>query len=380
MSKIVSMSSGAIDPIAQTKRVFFRPDTDTTSILKVGHAVCYNSDIVGDHKERAGVVRPPTDEHLGGAGTAYAEGAQTYTGRLFIVERPTTENQQAFAGIVKCLGPKAGADGDMIEIFVPNGAVVPVWTDCDCEINQTILALEDDNYVLTTSGWGRPIGVAMEDVDRSSIPGLCWAKISDTQFIRQGTDNTPLTVANEEDTCVMLNRIYVESAQTAGSFNLVDFQGILNGTGGFGGGMVKFRAELNAVASDTCQCLSAGLTIDASGVTTIAGFTYCNSAIHAGIGTSGEPNLTNANLSCFSATYYADEDGGAPAYVHVLHIHAGASVPAPVFDGLFRVFNAGDISDYAGANGIAAAAGDIMIPVVIGTTTYYLVAFQDDDT
>ena len=51
MVKITSMSSGAIDPIAQSKRVFFRPDSDTDTI-RVGQLVCYNSDIEGDHKER----------------------------------------------------------------------------------------------------------------------------------------------------------------------------------------------------------------------------------------------------------------------------------------------------------------------------------------
>jgi len=175
MSKIVSMSSGAIDPITQTKRVFWRPNTATT-VAKVGQPVSYNVDAVADHKER---TVDPT--HIGLTQDTYAEGEQEFTGRLFCVEEVDISNAYAFAGIIKCLGPEAGADGDFIEIFVPNdnGMVVPVWTDKSVALKDKAY-LEDGEQTLvnaTQAGMGACVGYFLETIDRSSTAGLAWAKI-----------------------------------------------------------------------------------------------------------------------------------------------------------------------------------------------------------
>ncbi|KKK76918.1 hypothetical protein LCGC14_2858820, partial [marine sediment metagenome] len=176
MSRIQNMGVGAYDVGCRTKRVFFRPTT-ATDIIKVGEAVCYNSDLVGDHKERTSVP-----SHLGsGSFTTYAEGVQSYTARLFVVEQPTEgANLVHFAGIVKSLGEKAGGDGDFIEIFqLTEGAIVPVYTDANCVINQTVLGVADGAYTLSQdTGDGDPlgIGVAVETINRST-PGLCWMRM-----------------------------------------------------------------------------------------------------------------------------------------------------------------------------------------------------------
>ena len=163
MTQIVSMSSGAIDPIAVAKRVFFRPATSSDKI-KVGDSVCYNWDISSDHKER---TVDPT--HFGLTIDTYAEGEQEFTGRMFIVEKPDSENLQNYAGVVKCLGPKAGADGDMIEIWIPNGAMVPVRAGVYCYKGVTVLAIQDGSYSLETPIYGTEsatVAIAMETIDR----------------------------------------------------------------------------------------------------------------------------------------------------------------------------------------------------------------------
>lgn len=175
MSKISSMSSGAIDPIACSKRVFWRPNTATT-VAKVGQPVSYNVDAVADHKER---TTDPT--HIGLTKDTYAEGSQEFTGRLFCVEEVDIVNAYAFAGIIKSLGPKVGADGDMIEIFVPsdNGMVVPVYTDKSVALKDKVY-LEDGEQTLvnaTQAGMGACVGYFLETIDRSSTAGLAWAKI-----------------------------------------------------------------------------------------------------------------------------------------------------------------------------------------------------------
>ncbi len=166
------MGVSGIDPIAQKKRVVFRPSTASDTI-RVGDSVCYNSDLAADYKERSS--NPVS------AGTTYAEGAQTYNARLFIVEKPAEANLNQFAGIVAALGSKAGADGDFIEIYTPvEGAVVPVYTDANCVINQTVLGAADGAYTLSQdTGSGDPlgIGVAVETIDRSNTNGLCWMRM-----------------------------------------------------------------------------------------------------------------------------------------------------------------------------------------------------------
>jgi len=200
------MSSGAIDPITQTKRVFWRPVTDTT-VLKIGQPVCYHSDSVLDHKDR---TADPT--HLGLRVDTYAEGAQDKTARLFCVEEPLTANLHAFAGICKCLGPKAGADGDMIEIFTPvEGAIVPVWTDQNCVLDRTIVGILDASADITKPGY--PVGIAKETVDYSAVDGTVWMEFR--KFVHDNT-NAMLQIDDDNTTAVRLHQINVEFLQTAG--------------------------------------------------------------------------------------------------------------------------------------------------------------------
>lgn len=185
MSKIQNMGVGAYDVGCRTKRVFFRPATPGDTI-RVGQLVCYNSDLARDHKERASAP-----SHLGSSSyTTYAEGAQSYTARLFIVEKPKSANLAHFAGIVKSLGEKGGADGDFIEIFqLTEGAIVPVYVDANCVINETIIGvlldsytgasyvLDGSNYVQNNDVSPLAFGMAVETVDRDTVNGFVWVRL-----------------------------------------------------------------------------------------------------------------------------------------------------------------------------------------------------------
>jgi len=235
MSKIVSMSSGAIDPIAQTKRVFWRPVTTDTA-LRTGDPVCYKLDAV-DHKER---TVDPT--HLGLTEDTYAEGSQEMTGRLFSVEEPLIDNIDAFAGIVKSLGPKAGADGDMIEIFVPNGAIVPANVVLTATVaGRTILAVmvgtrtlgsptkDIPNYGATAgTNDSKVVGIAMETL---AAAGLCWVKLDDKLFTHLGGNigNELQVAAGAVD--VTINQMNVDFKLTAGHCQMLHYRAKLSGTG-----------------------------------------------------------------------------------------------------------------------------------------------------
>ena len=165
-----------IDTVAERKRVVWRPKTAAT-VAKVGQPVSYNSDITADWKELT--INRLTGDFGGENATAYAEGAQAYNGRFLIVEEVSVDEPSAFAGIIAVLGSKKGADGDIIEIYIPNGAVVPVYTDKNI-VRLDRLYLEDGEQTFvnaTQAGMGPCVGIAYETVDRSSTAGLVWAKI-----------------------------------------------------------------------------------------------------------------------------------------------------------------------------------------------------------
>ena len=373
MSKVASMSSGAIDPIAQTKRVFWRPVTSTT-VLKVGQPVCYNSDAVVDHKER---TSDPT--HLGLIDDTYAEGAQDFTGRLFIVEEPLTANLMSLAGFVKSLGPKAGADGDMIEIFVPNGAILPVRIDQSVTLDATVLGIRDG--VADLSYPGRPIGVAKETIDRGT-PGLCWVKIDPNMFVYQsGNANTGLTgyvanimqntyIATSGTVCGLMIHTTASGAVTTSqnAWSVLSYLAVSGGSTGTG----YYRASLS-------QLVLSG--------------TYNNGALYmygAHVQVTGTPTLTHvqrvAGLSVEYATtipttgdndvvfLYANPSGGdLDSFVHMFGDGEKAEV-------IWKFSGCGGLSTSVlikkgGTGGMWTNTGTWMqIPIDIDGTTYYIPA------
>lgn len=290
MSKIVSMSSGAIDPIAQSKRVFWRPATPAT-VLKVGQPVCYHSDSIYDHKDRS---KDPT--HLGLTEDTYADGAQDKTARLFCVEEPLTANLNAFAGICKVLGPKAGADGDMIEIWKPNGAVLPCWIDQNVKLDETILGIRNGEADVSYPGEdytnpGRPIGIAKETYNRSADAnnGLVWVKVDPNMFSFQyGISDTAYL---KMDGGHPVNKQYVEMVDTTPLIGFLQDSRLL------------YTAEMTAG-----QLTVANIYLDFKGTNSAAGQTFVRGAVCL-------LNLSECTLTSAGAVYAGlqAQIGGEPA-------------------------------------------------------------------
>lgn len=372
MSKIVSMSSGAIDPINVTKRVFWRPVTSTT-VLKVGQPVCYNSDAVVDHKER---TADPT--HLGLTLDTYAEGAQDFTGRLFIVEEPLTANLHAFAGIVKSLGPKAGADGDLIEIFKPvEDAVVPVWCAQNCTLDRTIMGIRNGQADIDYPG--RPIGVAIETKDRSSTDGMVWMKFKsfDYSVINAGGDaTTNALIVNDEGTTssVLINSVNVRFDGSATYNRVLYMVGELNGGGAALNGMFKFRTYVSSTMTSLVQVLCANLHVKDAGVL-LSGSGEYNSAVYATVETettTTDADFSNVDVVAYQAAYYVDEATGAPDNAYVLGVPSGHASGFD-WDGLLIAQDAAAIGAIAASGDITFSSADYLIPVKIGNTVYYFV-------
>lgn len=359
MTKIVSMSSGAIDPIAQSKRVFWRPATDTT-VLKVGQPVCYHSDSILDHKDRS--IDPV---HIGLRRDSYSEGAQDKTARLFCVEEPLEANLNAFAGICKVLGPKAGADGDMIEIWIPNGSILPCWIDQSVTLDETILGIRDGEADVSypgngTTNPGKPIGVAKETIDRGT-PGLCWVKvdpnmfsfqygISDTAYLKvQGSHPVNKQYVEITTTAPVIgflqdNRLLYEAVMASGQLSVANIYLHFKGTNS-AAGATYLRPIVSLLHLDACTLTSASAVyaaIHAQIGGTPSSFTTCDQCcalwVEAGLGKSPDGGQYSAMyinhggtidtlgtvmfIKCPDTDYFikfsGQEEGGANHFIYAM--------------------------------------------------------------
>ena len=362
MSKISLMGSGAFDVYCPTKRVYFRPAAPADTI-RVGDQICYNSDSILDHKERAA-----DPSHLGLTQDTYEEGAQEFTGRLFIVEKPATANLHAYAGVVKSLGPEAGGDGDMIEIWVPTeGAIVPVMSDQNCTNERTIIGVRNGAY--EASYPGRAIGVAVETKDRSSVDGLIWMKFK--SFIWQFGDDSALTIDDEgSGNDVTLNKIKVTSALTTGSVNMLSL--VLNtvntdggsmmyweygNTGTGAGGMKLINAYVEAagtaIASDVVGMKMQVNLLAGSGSTTAATIMAIFAKVHVKASTG-----THEGAVC-AGRFSLGLDTAVTGIVAQLEFeHTGSQTPDYLFDAIY-----GDSIAYTADTSGTNQAGAIKIRI-----------------
>ena len=133
------------------------------------------------------------------------------------------DNISAFAGVVAKGGWVGRTGPRVIDIYVPNGAVVPVRAGLDCVTGRTVLAVHTNEQELTTPHrrYALPVGVAWETVTHSdSSPGLVLAKLAPNMFMRQIGDLGSLLIDNEDTTSdVILNEINVVTNQTGGQFS-----------------------------------------------------------------------------------------------------------------------------------------------------------------
>jgi len=155
--------------LAQRKRVLY----EGTSTIREGMPVAYNYDtttnILGYDKGAGGHPESQTSP------TTTAEGYQN-EGKFLRVEDVTAANSFAFAGVV-APGSWVGKTGDgatWLELYIPNGAIVPVWTDKSVTIKDP-LYLEPGQTTFTDLAIGKQVAVSMETADRSSTSGLVLA-------------------------------------------------------------------------------------------------------------------------------------------------------------------------------------------------------------
>ena len=353
---------------ARKKRVYY---TETSTIYE-GMPVCYEFDattnVLGYDKGAGG------DAACQSSPTTTAEGNQN-EGKFIRVEDPDANNIQYFAGVVAgssyagLIGPR------WLDIYIPNGAIVPVRTDLNCLIGQTILAVTTASQELGVplAADSRAVAVAEETVDRGTA-GLVLARLAFDQFIYQDHGGTALSV-DDADTSIasLVNHANIEFLGSATYSRVLYMIGELKGTSAALNGMFKFRTYVNCTPVSLVQVLCANLHIKSSG-TLIYGSGEYNSSVYATIETeSATPNLSGVNICAYQAALYLTESGGAPANVHVIGVPNGTPTN---FDGLLRGQSVAAVGGATVANATTQdAAGDVYIPVKFGDTVYYLRAY-----
>lgn len=138
---------------ANLKRVFYT-GTDT---IEEGMVVCYDYNATED---------------LDGVTVAEGDGNPS---RWTKVEKADANNIDFFAGVVFSSSYAGKAGPRWIDIFTPNGAIVPVRASASIT-NGDLLYINAADYTMNKTP-GTLVGRAVETVDRSVTNGLVLAKI-----------------------------------------------------------------------------------------------------------------------------------------------------------------------------------------------------------
>lgn len=179
------------NPGAHAIRVYYE-GSDT---IYEGMALCYNQDTTSNWF--GGSV---SNGEVTASGTT-AEGSQN-EGKYIRVEKPATANLPFFAGVVKKGGWIGKSGPRVVDIYVPNGAIVPVRGTESFTIGEKIYLANADYEFTNVPQAGGECGIAMETVDRSSTEGLLLAvlkqpKIDGGSLVKVATytqDSSPVTV------------------------------------------------------------------------------------------------------------------------------------------------------------------------------------------
>lgn len=207
----MAFSQFGTNSVARKQRVYY---TESSTIYE-GMPVCYEfnstTNVLGWSKSSSTKSFTTT------------EGYQN-EGKFLRVEDPDSDNIMFFAGVV-ATSDYAGKTGPRwIDIYIPNGAIVPVRSYISSTVGVNALALMSGTQYLgnlnagNSNGTGRFVAVAEETVDRSQTAGLCLAKLCPDQFLFQSCGSTKMKFATAGTVEVAANLINCVSAETTGTF------------------------------------------------------------------------------------------------------------------------------------------------------------------
>ena len=168
-----------VDPKAKRVTVYY----EGTNTVYEGMLLHYNHDTATNW---CGVNRADGSES-----STTTEGSQN-EGKWIRVEEPSNANRRLPAGVVA--KGSAGIDivgPSLVDIYVLNGAIVPVYTDKSVTINDKAYMEIGQNTVINSAvGSGPCIGYFVETIDRSLVAGLALCKLQDPDMSETKTPTT----------------------------------------------------------------------------------------------------------------------------------------------------------------------------------------------
>jgi len=293
----MSVSFGTNTNVVKKRVKFVNTNSSAAVTLYAGMPLCYQFDtttnVLGWDKENS-------EE-----GTTTAEGYQN-EGKFMIVDLPDDDNIHAFAGVAVAnswTGSATVADDETkwLDVYIPNGAIVPVRTDQSCTVGRTILAIHNAEQHLTGpyETTGRPVAVAWEtNTDVAGDAGLVLAKLDPNMFLYQKGDAAALVI-DDQDTgnTLFLNQIKVDFTTTTGTVSALSVQSTCSagaGSNGYGASLYV-QGDLTGVASEHWNPFGCWANITSG---TQSGTHLC--VAEFGIYASGSNLSSVSSLSCIT--------------------------------------------------------------------------------
>jgi hypothetical protein len=164
----MSESQFGTEALLKRKRVMY----EGTDVIREGMPVAYNYDTLNNINGLDTGVQPNVKR-----GTT-TDGGQN-EGKLQRVELLTVDNAAFFAGVVAgtSFAGITGTGNLWIDIYVANGAIMPIRTDKSITIKDKLYLEAGEQTVVNDSSAMPCVGVAVETIDRSGTVGLVLAKV-----------------------------------------------------------------------------------------------------------------------------------------------------------------------------------------------------------
>jgi len=380
----MSFNLTAGNPRAHRIRVFF----DETTTIYEGMPVCYDWDSTtnwfGGSMSLGEVSETNTT----------AEGAHN-EGKYIRVKTPLVTNFHAFAGVVAKGSPGIGQTGKTaIDIYVPNGAIVPVRVGVNSLVGRTIVGLQTGlTYLVAPIAVEdfRPLGVACEtDATLAATPSIILTKLEPNMFLSQNfsTDLYAGAGVGAASWLQGLNHLAIETAHTSGGWDTLRIATTASGIMAATGGACSINSYLKVtVPSDnTAAAVYYRATLS---LTHLVGSVITNGSaiitgLHSQIG--GSDDVTCGHASALWADYgLTGTITGLSEVLHLSHNGTGGQLNQMIYmrggadctylmrlDFLTGGGDVGPIVDCAGD--VTVTTDDKAIAISIDGVLYYLIA------
>lgn len=244
------------NPLAHRVRVYY----EGSNTIYQGMLLNYNHDTTTNWSGGSVSVGVVT------VSSTTAEGSQN-EGKYIRVEEPSVANKRFPAGVVAPGGWCGRTGPGVVDVYVPNGAIVPVRTDKSVSINDRAYSEAGQNTVINTPN-GPCIGYFVETIDRSSTAGLALCKLQQPALVEEelstlGVGLSPLlwdSAPDIKDPGLGVSFFDdftgpIDPTATAGGWTLTltDTKGSINHEAGAPGGVLQFTSATGDSADDGIQ-------------------------------------------------------------------------------------------------------------------------------